>query len=426
MLKLSVPVRALQAAKDKRENALKDIQATELLNVEMSGNKKPASDATVSASMSHSKPELALLTKDNLPEVGMALDIYFLSVDDAKEEFIIDLKIHTIYKDPKFLSVDSGSADIFERVQKYPGFIPKLQVDNIGTARDTFFVSTSVNKHNGLVWTSFKNTFTVSQYMQLKRFPFDRQIFFVNVGVVNAQLRPWFYDTAILNFSQDTSGDKNAVLTDDDTEAVQRVTGAPKGWNVPIIKGFYVNQQGSTIGMELLGTAILAERVPWFYGFNFTIVIFFIVATNICLLSISPEEAADRNSLTLTLLLTLVAFKFVLMQGVPKLTYMTYMDKYVMLGFLFIMIAIAENAILVIDSLAEVVDPVEFDIIFQGVYIVSWVLVHVIIVFCMLFPNVLRTGWADVLTSLDEETYRTVVRTKTVHDITNTPDMGLK
>jgi hypothetical protein len=53
---------------------------------------------------------------------------------------------------------------------------------------------------------------------------------------------------------------------------------------------------------------------------------------------IPTAETADRLQVSLALVLTLVAFKFVIMSNVPKVSYLTYLDKYNLLafGFLFV------------------------------------------------------------------------------------------
>ena len=55
-------------------------------------------------------------------------------------------------------------------------------------------------------------------------------------------------------------------------------------------------------------------------------------------LAVSPAETADRLSVTLTLLLTSVAFKFVVSQSLPQISYLTYLvrSKFVLCHTLFI------------------------------------------------------------------------------------------
>jgi hypothetical protein len=59
--------------------------------------------------------------------------------------------------------------------------------------------------------------------------------------------------------------------------------------------------------------------------------------------AIAPDEFADRNEVTLTLLLTLVALKLLVSELVPKTSYLTMADWYIVVSFLTIVSVIAEN-----------------------------------------------------------------------------------
>lgn len=51
--------------------------------------------------------------------------------------------------------------------------------------------------------------------------------------------------------------------------------------------------------------------------------------------AIPAEELADRLSVTLTLVLTSVAFKYMVAQELPKISYLTLLDKYILMSFFF-------------------------------------------------------------------------------------------
>lgn len=59
----------------------------------------------------------------------------------------------------------------------------------------------------------------------------------------------------------------------------------------------------------------------------------------------SPMGAADRLGLTFTLILTSVAYKFVVAASIPALSYQTLLDVYVLICFAWMLIAALENAI---------------------------------------------------------------------------------
>ena len=60
------------------------------------------------------------------------------------------------------------------------------------------------------------------------------------------------------------------------------------------------------------------ERIPNYYLYNVVLVLFAIVLTTPVVIGIPPEDLADRLSVTLTLILTAVAFKFVVADWTPR------------------------------------------------------------------------------------------------------------
>ena len=54
---------------------------------------------------------------------------------------------------------------------------------------------------------------------------------------------------------------------------------------------------------------------------------FFISALSFATFSVAPELPQNRLQLSFTLLLTSVAFKFVINQSLPKISYLTYMVR---------------------------------------------------------------------------------------------------
>eukprot|EP01106_Pelomyxa_sp_JSP_P005401 TRINITY_DN18559_c0_g1_i1.p1 TRINITY_DN18559_c0_g1~~TRINITY_DN18559_c0_g1_i1.p1 ORF type:complete len:123 (-),score=9.10 TRINITY_DN18559_c0_g1_i1:34-402(-) len=58
---------------------------------------------------------------------------------------------------------------------------------------------------------------------------------------------------------------------------------------------------------------------------------------------IPPEDGTDRFGLNLTLVLTAVTFKYVISSYLPKTTYLTLLDSYVIIGFTELFLLVVEN-----------------------------------------------------------------------------------
>merc|ERR1712137_840918 len=57
------------------------------------------------------------------------------------------------------------------------------------------------------------------------------------------------------------------------------------------------------------------------------------------------RSAADRLGLSLTLVLTAVAFKFILTDDLPKISYLTGLDAFVLVNFFGIGLVVLENSL---------------------------------------------------------------------------------
>lgn len=58
---------------------------------------------------------------------------------------------------------------------------------------------------------------------------------------------------------------------------------------------------------------------------------------------IPPEQIQDRLSASLTLVLAAVAYKYNVVQTVPHIGYLTFMDWYVLMCYLFLFFVVVEN-----------------------------------------------------------------------------------
>eukprot|EP00039_Didymoeca_costata_P023614 m.7688 g.7688 ORF g.7688 m.7688 type:complete len:836 (+) comp3755_c0_seq1:97-2604(+) len=94
---------------------------------------------------------------------------------------------------------------------------------------------------------------------------------------------------------------------------------------------------------QRLVVAFRMSRQPWTYIYN-VLLIMFATATLTCGAFFVPLDAlADRSAITLTILLTAVAFKLVLQDGLPNVPYLTFLDRYVLVCFFTIVMVALEN-----------------------------------------------------------------------------------
>lgn len=89
---------------------------------------------------------------------------------------------------------------------------------------------------------------------------------------------------------------------------------------------------------------VLVYRRVSYYVYKVLCIKMILIVSSFSIFSQDPLEAfADRQAHTFTLALTVVAFLYVAGQDLPKVSYLTVMDKFMLLGFLMLFAAGVEN-----------------------------------------------------------------------------------
>lgn len=78
---------------------------------------------------------------------------------------------------------------------------------------------------------------------------------------------------------------------------------------------------------------LLVSRKSRYYEFNIILIMACLTSMALVAFVMEPDDVADRSAHIITLLLTAVAFKFVIADVLPKTGYLTFVDKYVLSCF---------------------------------------------------------------------------------------------
>jgi len=89
-----------------------------------------------------------------------------------------------------------------------------------------------------------------------------------------------------------------------------------------------------------------ATRQARFYIINVALIMFLICSFVLCAWAVHPGAIADRWGVDFTLVLTAVAFKLILNDMLPRLSYLTTLDIYVLFGFVFLALATFSHSVL--------------------------------------------------------------------------------
>jgi hypothetical protein len=173
---------------------------------------------------------------------------------------------------------------------------------------------------------------TCGEQLNMQRFPFDRQI-------LSLPFQAW----GKVADDVDASGLRFEYLPH---SWYALVGGLTSNWRTlpPKIRSVRPSN-GDQPRIEL---QIFIERRPSFFLYNVVLPLAIICGLVLTNFALPIEELGGRLQGVLTLLLTAIAFKFVVTSYIPKLPYLTLLDKYILCSYLLIFFAAVENALVYI------------------------------------------------------------------------------
>ena len=121
---------------------------------------------------------------------------------------------------------------------------------------------------------------------------------------------------------------------------------------------FRTRSEGTLIRYPLLYIAVIARRRPGYYVWNTFVPTLLLTLMAASIFTVPASDAAGRLGLILTLVLTSVAFKFVVSQSLPKIPYNTSLDWYVLGSFVILALIVVEvSVVALVDEIDATIAP---------------------------------------------------------------------
>lgn len=92
----------------------------------------------------------------------------------------------------------------------------------------------------------------------------------------------------------------------------------------------------TTTDKSVFSATVIISRKASFFVTNNLLIVFLITFLSLTLFSAEPMDASSRLSSVFTLLLTLFAFKIVITNQLPTISYLTIIDKYQVLNIIYL------------------------------------------------------------------------------------------
>ena len=300
-------------------------------------------------------------------KVFYSIQIVVVKIDEPNSSITFDVVCHFSWA-PATATFNDDSKPQFVRVDESSlAWVPQVNFYNMKEKTETE-MSYFMDPSSGCTGCTMNWVIECYETFELNQFPFDRQLAKVSFNMNGCRLVP---NRSIADGG--VPSPESFPFPDDQTQCFVSLG----NWDLNDIEGFLeVSTNKSVVDSEV--TCIIElSRIPWFYLWNIVLVIFLLVLSSFCVVGVPINALADRMSITMTISLTIVAFKFVITGMVPPTPYLTFLDMYVLFSFVVIGFEVAESFIV---SYATKRNYLQSENIFFFILAALWLSIHVFLV----------------------------------------------
>lgn len=245
-------------------------------------------------------------------------------VNTVNQSFFCDFLLTCTWHEPTLQGIQTGQVDwdlVFNpQIDIRNAFDVNLMSTPFGSPQ-----STRLDEATGTVTHVMRFKGILSEPMELEVFPFDHQALHIQVYTSHP-------DDKVRLFS--TAGSMSEVFLPDWTIEPQ-----PTVFSVLTEP----NESIHALRYSELHINIHAKRRESYYIWNIGLIVLSIVSLSFTSFAMPPENVEGRLTINITLLLTAMAFKFVIAASLPVVAYLTPLDKYLLANFGFLWILTCYN-----------------------------------------------------------------------------------
>lgn len=262
------------------------------------------------------------------PEKGptrVTISAYFLDVtqiNSAEQSFTANVYVEARWRDERL--AHPGPALVRKDLEA--AWNPRLQILNRRNITYTFPDLLEISPRGDVIyrqraWGDF------SQPLDLRDFPKDRQVF--TVEIVAAGFTP---DEVELVPDPEVSYGISKELSLPDWKIEE--------WNTEAF--FLPSVRDKQRMVSLFGSSFTARRKTGFYVYKIILPLILIVAMSWVVFWIDPKEGGIQIGVSMSAMLTLIAYRFAIGADVPKVSYVTRMDIFILGGTVLIFATLME------------------------------------------------------------------------------------
>lgn len=260
-------------------------------------------------------------------EVGVGIYLIdLLNIDDTDETFTVDGILTLNWKDPRLSEKSLGysleNCNIHIQSIWYPDMQAINVVDTQGIQNGLVEISST-----GVVFYRQRYKGVFYNQFDLKNFPFDTQTLSINLAPLEDN------DQIKLIYNKQT------------TELGKRFK--RQDWRLGDLEvqtdKYYIGSMGRDISR--INFSFEAVRNTGYYFWNIILPVSLIVLMAWCVFWIDPAQLAAQTGLATAAVFTLVAFRFTISGLLPKVSYLTEMDVFIILSTMLVFFALGESIV---------------------------------------------------------------------------------
>jgi hypothetical protein len=253
----------------------------------------------------------------------VSIAVYFvdiLEIKDSEQTFTVDAWLILRWRDTRLADSSRGTAQAFCEANSSQLWIPRTQFRNLrsfdSTSPDFMLIDSA-----GTLTVFRRGLVTLFSPLDLRDFPFDTQRLTLAVESL--------YRTDEVEFHplNDLVGVRDASLT---------------GWLLrPPVASVEI-EQGIVQRRPVFNTFIEARREPRFFVRKLLVPVALIVFMAYAVFWVSPSQIAPQTGTATASMLTLIAYEFALSNYLPRISYVTRADFFMLASLVLVFVALTE------------------------------------------------------------------------------------
>jgi len=260
-------------------------------------------------------------------DVAIGLHIINLaSIDEVKEQFEIDAYLFARWKDPR-LAFAASSPGQTRRYTPDEIWIPKLEMVNAAAPRTRYDTAIFVSPDGTVNYEERCNASLSSKFL-LRQFPFDRQTLIIHI-------HPFGSEVHEVSFSLND----HKLWMSSELESFSSLAQWDLGAVSPMIATF--RYMDGTITPEIR-FGINVRRRSSFYVWKVFLPLILMVFLSWAALWVEERDLQTQVTIVVTTILTVIAFAFAISATMPRVPYLTYIDAFFLLCYVFVFFSMVE------------------------------------------------------------------------------------